>query len=122
MVANVLSGTQTAKEVRAVLKAEITELKAKHPNFKPKLVIVQVGGREDSNVYIRQKMKAAAEVGVDSEHVKFPREVPEAELLAGVQKLNADPSVHGIIVQLPLDSVEKIDGGKNSTLYPYFSK
>ncbi|XP_022659823.1 C-1-tetrahydrofolate synthase, cytoplasmic-like [Varroa jacobsoni] len=112
MVANILSGTQTAKEVREALKAEVADLKAKHPGFQPKLVIVQVGGREDSNVYIRQKLKAAAEVGVDSEHVKYPREVSEAELLSGVQKLNSDPRVHGIIIQLPLDSIAKIDGGK----------
>lgn len=112
MVANVLSGTQTSKEIREALKVEVAELKAKHPSFRPKLVIVQVGGREDSNVYIRQKIKAAADVGVDSEHVKFPREVTEADLLAGVEKLNADPTVHGIIVQLPLDCVAKIDGGE----------
>lgn len=112
MVANILSGTQTAKEVREALKAEVADLKAKHPGFQPKLVIVQVGGREDSNVYIRQKLKAAAEVGVDSEHVKYPREVSEAELLSGVQKLNSDPRVHGIIIQLPLDSIAKIDGGE----------
>ncbi|OQR78681.1 c-1-tetrahydrofolate synthase [Tropilaelaps mercedesae] len=111
-MAKVLSGTETAKEIRDALKAEIEELKAKHEGFLPKLVIVQVGGREDSNVYIRQKIKAATEVGVDAQHVKFPHDISETELLERVEKLNADPRIHGIIVQLPLDCSTKIDTGK----------
>lgn len=112
MVAEVLSGTETAKEVRKALAEEVSEIKAKDPSFKPKLVIVQVGGREDSNVYIRMKIKAAGEVGVEAEHVKFPSTISEEKLLAGVEKLNADSSVHGIIVQLPLDCTTKIDAGE----------
>ena len=112
MVAKVLSGTETAKDVRKTLAGEVSEIKAKDPSFKPKLVIVQVGGREDSNVYIRMKIKAAGEVGVEAEHVKFPSTVTENELLNGVEKLNADSKVHGIIVQLPLDCSNKIDAGK----------
>jgi len=112
MVAQVLSGNEVAKDVRQTLKAEVEELKKLHPTFKPKLVIVQVGGREDSNVYIRAKIKAATEVGVEAEHVKFPASVTEPELLTGVERLNANPAIHGIIVQLPLDCTNKIDAGK----------
>lgn len=60
----------------------------------------------------RFELQAAAEVGVETEHVRFPRTVAENELLRGVELLNADPHVHGIIVQLPLDSDNPIDAGK----------
>ncbi|XP_064489530.1 C-1-tetrahydrofolate synthase, cytoplasmic-like [Ornithodoros turicata] len=108
----VLSGKQVAKEIREKLAADVQELKEKHPQFKPMLAIVQVGGREDSNVYIRMKRKAAEEVGVESQHVKFPRTITEEELVKGVQALNDDPNIHGIIVQLPLDCDAPIDSNK----------
>ena len=50
------------------------------PGFKPGLAIVQVGGREDSNVYIRMKIKAAKEIGIDAVHVKLPRTITEAQV------------------------------------------
>lgn len=56
-MAKILSGTQISKEVLADLRQEVDEIREKHPNFRPKLAIVQVGGREDSNVYIRAKIK-----------------------------------------------------------------
>lgn len=56
-MAKILSGTQIAKEILNELRQEVDEIREKHPNFKPKLAIVQVGGREDSNVYIRAKIK-----------------------------------------------------------------
>lgn len=49
--------------------------------FKPGLAIVQVGGREDSNVYIRMKMKAAAQIGIEATHVKLPRTITESEVI-----------------------------------------
>jgi hypothetical protein len=63
MVATVLSGKELALEVRAGLKRKVEQIQNNDPNFKPGLVIVQVGGREDSNVYIRMKLKAAEEIG-----------------------------------------------------------
>lgn len=110
--ATILSGRQVAKEIREKLAAEVKDLKAKHPQFKPVLAIVQVGGREDSNVYIRMKRKAADEVGVESQHIKFPKTITEEELIKGVQALNDDPTIHGIIVQLPLDCDAPIDSNK----------
>lgn len=56
-MAKILSGTQISKEVLSDLQQEVAEIKQTHPSFRPKLVIVQVGGREDSNVYIRMKIK-----------------------------------------------------------------
>ncbi|XP_043501518.1 C-1-tetrahydrofolate synthase, cytoplasmic isoform X1 [Polistes fuscatus] len=105
----VLSGTQLAKEIRASLTQDVKNLKAKLPNFTPSLAIVQVGGREDSNVYIRMKIKAATDIGINAQHVKLPNTTTEIELINIVNKLNNDPTIHGIIVQMPLDSINEIN-------------
>ena len=84
-------------------------MRQKLPDFSPGLAIVQVGGREDSNVYIRMKIKAASEIGIRATHVKLPNTTTEYELLNKLTKLNDDPYTHGIIVQMPLDAVNKID-------------
>ena len=70
--------------------------------FTPKLVIVRVGDRADSLSYVKRKVKYAESVDMEAEVVHFPAEVTEAELLAKLAELNVDPSVNGIIVQLPL--------------------
>jgi methylenetetrahydrofolate dehydrogenase (NADP+)/methenyltetrahydrofolate cyclohydrolase/formyltetrahydrofolate synthetase len=59
----------------------------KRPGFKPGLAIVQVGGREDSNVYIRMKIKAATEIGIETKHVQLPKSTTEDELLLQVFNL-----------------------------------
>ncbi|XP_037581172.1 C-1-tetrahydrofolate synthase, cytoplasmic [Dermacentor silvarum] len=110
--ATVLSGRQIAKEIREKLAAEVKAIKVKHPEFRPMLAIVQVGGREDSNVYIRMKRRAAEEVGAESQHIKFPRTITEDELVKEVDTLNNDPTIHGIIVQLPLDCDTNIDSNR----------
>uniref|UniRef100_A0A1Y1L059 C-1-tetrahydrofolate synthase, cytoplasmic n=1 Tax=Photinus pyralis TaxID=7054 RepID=A0A1Y1L059_PHOPY len=107
--AQILSGTEIAKEIRQQLARDVLGMKTLLSEFRPGLAIVQVGDREDSNVYIRMKMKAAEEIGIKAEHVRLPRTTTEAELLLKLNKLNSDPSVHGIIVQMPLDSDSKID-------------
>lgn len=63
----------------------MTELAKKLPGFRPGLAIVQVGGREDSNVYIRMKLKAATEIGIHAEHLQLPKSITEGELLAKVR-------------------------------------
>jgi 5,10-methylene-tetrahydrofolate dehydrogenase/methenyl tetrahydrofolate cyclohydrolase len=63
----------------------VADLTKKLPNFKPGLAIVQVGGREDSNVYIRMKLKAATEIGIAAEHIQLPKSITEGELLAKVR-------------------------------------
>ena len=88
---------------------DVAALKSKLPNFTPGLAIVQVGGREDSNVYIRMKIKAATEIGIKAHHVKLPNTITETELLSKLNYLNNDPDTHGIIVQMPVDSVNKIN-------------
>ncbi|OWR49547.1 methylenetetrahydrofolate dehydrogenase [Danaus plexippus plexippus] len=109
MSAQVISGTQTARSIENDLRQQVAVMGQQHPGFQPKLAIVQVGGREDSNVYIRAKLKAAENIGIAAEHIKLPREISQAELLTKLTALNDSPLVHGIIVQMPLDSVEKID-------------
>lgn len=105
----VLSGTELAKEIRENITKDVKALKEKISNFVPNLAIVQVGGREDSNVYIRMKIKAANDIGIIVDHVKLPNTITEIELINKVNKLNQDPNIHGIIVQMPLDSVNKIN-------------
>lgn len=73
------------------------------PSFKPKLVIFQVGSRQDSNAYVRMKLKAAKEANIECELRKIPEEeASDASLLRDIENLNDDPTVHGILVQLPL--------------------
>lgn len=66
--------------MRQQLASEVAQLSQKLPGFRPGLAIVQVGGREDSNVYIRMKIKAADEIGIKAEHVKLPRSTTEAQV------------------------------------------
>ncbi|KAG8228438.1 hypothetical protein J437_LFUL003915 [Ladona fulva] len=108
-VGQLLSGTEAAKDIRNQLTKEVAELKSQLPNFTPGLAIVQVGGREDSNVYIRMKIKAASEIGIVATHVKLPKSTTQTQLLAKLKELNDDPYTHGIIVQMPLDSENVID-------------
>lgn len=108
-VAKVLSGTEVSKEIQTGLAADVVKMAQVLPNFRPGLAIVQVGGREDSNVYIRMKLKAAEQIGIHAVRHQFPRSITEAELLMKLKALNDDPSVHGIIVQMPLDCENKID-------------
>lgn len=61
-------------------------------------------------------LQAAVEIGGDTEHIRYPRSVSENELLRGIELLNEDPRVHGIIVQLPLDCENPIDAGKVCSL------
>lgn len=104
-----VSGTEVAKNLRADLAKQVVNLKEKYPNFQPGLAIIQVGGREDSNVYIRMKMKAAEEIGIKATHVTLPSSIHQPELLRILNQMNDDVNVHGIIVQMPLDSTNPID-------------
>ncbi|XP_072745675.1 C-1-tetrahydrofolate synthase, cytoplasmic [Anoplolepis gracilipes] len=105
----VLSGNELAKEIREGLIRDVNTLKEKLHNFVPGLAIIQVGAREDSNVYIKMKTSAAREIGIDVQHCQLPNTTTEIELINKVNKLNDDPNIHGIIVQMPLDSVNKIN-------------
>ncbi|CAG10709.1 unnamed protein product, partial [Tetraodon nigroviridis] len=84
-------------------------MKVKNPSFSPGLVVLQVGDRDDSNLYISMKLKAAAEIGITATHMRLPKTATEDEVLHSIKEVNENSSVHGLIVQLPLDSIHKID-------------
>ncbi|XP_056634868.1 C-1-tetrahydrofolate synthase, cytoplasmic [Diorhabda sublineata] len=105
----IISGTQISRDIIQQLKDVVIKMKNSLPNFQPGLAIVQVGDREDSNVYIRMKIETAAKIGIKARHIKLPRTITELEVLHRVEELNNDPSIHGIIVQMPLESDNKIN-------------
>jgi methylenetetrahydrofolate dehydrogenase (NADP+) / methenyltetrahydrofolate cyclohydrolase len=86
--------------MRAELRGEIHALAAR--GVKPGLAAVLVGDNPASATYVRMKGKACDEAGLHHETIRLPRETGEAELLALIDRLNADPKIHGILVQLPL--------------------
>ena len=101
MPAQIISGTEVAKEIRAELKQEIAELKEKH-NVVPGLVTVLVGADPASQVYVGQKEKTSQNLGIYSERYDLPEDTSQDDLLALIDKLNNDPKINGILVQLPL--------------------
>ena len=106
-MATILSGKDVSADIRARVRSEIAEICSKHPSLQPHLTIIQVGDRGDSNVYIRMKRRAGEEVGMKVTHLKLPRSITETQLLRELDRLNEDPLVHGILLQLPLDTEEE---------------
>ncbi|KAF2742365.1 FTHFS-domain-containing protein [Sporormia fimetaria CBS 119925] len=102
MPASKIDGTQIARSIRERLGAQIKQRQQTNPRYRPSLKIVQVGDRSDSSTYVRMKLKAAEEASIECELVKLPEDVSEGELLQKINAFNNDPSVHGILVQLPL--------------------
>ncbi|MBT0571043.1 bifunctional methylenetetrahydrofolate dehydrogenase/methenyltetrahydrofolate cyclohydrolase FolD [Curvibacter sp. CHRR-16] len=98
--AQLIDGNALSKQVRAQVAERTAELSAK--GFKPGLAVVLVGDNPASQVYVRNKVKACEDVGFHSVLEKYDASMTEAELLARVEALNNDPSIHGILVQLPL--------------------
>ena len=100
MTARVLDGVRLGKEIRAEVAAEVGRLAER--GRKPGLAVVIVGEDPASRVYVRSKGRACVEAGMLSETIELPTSVSEAELLATIDRLNADPAIHGMLVQLPL--------------------
>ena len=101
MTAQIIDGKAFAVTVRGKVATQVAILKANH-GIKPGLAVVLVGEDPASQVYVRSKGKQTVEVGMNSFEHKFGVDISEADLLALIAKLNADPAVHGILVQLPL--------------------
>jgi len=101
MTAQIISGTEIAKQIREELKQEIAQLKAKH-NLVPGLATVLVGENPASQSYVGAKEKTSIELGIYSERLDLPEKTSQDELMALVDRLNKDPKIHGILVQLPL--------------------
>jgi methylenetetrahydrofolate dehydrogenase (NADP+) / methenyltetrahydrofolate cyclohydrolase len=98
--AKLIDGVAVGDQMRAELKTEIAALAAR--GVKPGLAAVLVGDNPASQVYVRMKGKACEEAGLHSETIKLPAATTEADLIAVVDRLNRDPKIHGILVQLPL--------------------
>jgi methylenetetrahydrofolate dehydrogenase (NADP+)/methenyltetrahydrofolate cyclohydrolase len=101
MTASIIDGKIIAAELRARVAAEVARVKRDH-GVTPGLAVVLVGSDPASEVYVRSKHTQTQAAGMASFEHKLPADVALAELLALVAKLNADPAVHGILVQLPL--------------------
>ncbi len=99
-MAQLIDGKQISKEIKDELKAEVEVLKSK--GIQICLAVVQVGQDPASCVYVNNKKKACAYIGIESESYELPQEVTEEELLNLVDKLNHSEHVNGILVQLPL--------------------
>ena len=97
----IIDGKAVAAQVRAEVAAQVAAIKSKH-GFQPGLAVVLVGEDPASKVYVKNKGLQTVEVGMAAFEHKLPAETSEADILALVHKLNADPNVNGILVQLPL--------------------
>lgn len=109
----VIDGSAHAARIRKSVKEKILKRQLIDPNFVPGLAIVQIGSRPDSVLYVNMKKKMARECGMFCRHVHFPETITTKEVIEEVKRLNQDPSIHGMILQLPipphLASMEIID-------------
>jgi methylenetetrahydrofolate dehydrogenase (NADP+) / methenyltetrahydrofolate cyclohydrolase len=119
MTAKILDGKAFAATIRARVATHVARLKEEQ-GLTPGLAVVLVGEDPASQVYVRSKGRQTLEAGMKSFEHRLPADTPEAELLALVERLNGDPEVHGILVQLPLpghiDSdlvINAVDPGKD---------
>lgn len=100
MTAQIIDGKALSAQLRSEVAQRATALTAQ--GTKPGLAVILVGDNQASQVYVRNKVKACEDVGFHSVLEKYDASMTEAELLARVEALNNDPSIHGILVQLPL--------------------
>jgi methylenetetrahydrofolate dehydrogenase (NADP+)/methenyltetrahydrofolate cyclohydrolase len=99
--ATIIDGKAFAADLRATVTKQVAALQKSH-GLTPGLSVILVGEDPASEVYVRNKGKATLEAGMKSEEFRMPSEATQQEVLAKVAELNADPTVHGILVQLPL--------------------
>ncbi|REJ21800.1 MAG: bifunctional methylenetetrahydrofolate dehydrogenase/methenyltetrahydrofolate cyclohydrolase FolD [Paenibacillaceae bacterium] len=100
MAASIIDGKQIASAIREEIRAETEALNAR--GIVPGLAVVLVGDDPASKVYVGNKEKACQAMGFHSEVHRLPAETPQDDLLALIERLNGDPAIHGILVQLPL--------------------
>ena len=114
-----MDGVAVSKLIREKLGRRVESLKAR--GITPGLAVILVGDDPASAVYVRNKAKACADIGMHSEVIRYAADVPEQSVLAKIGELNRDPRIHGILVQLPLPVhidnhkvLEAIDPGKDA--------
>jgi len=101
MSAMLIKGSEISKQIKEELKQEIANIK-ENDNIMPGLATILVGENEASKVYVGAKEKACKELGIYSERIDLPADTKESDLLALIERLNKEPKIHGILVQLPL--------------------
>ena len=101
MNARIIDGKELATELRAEIALRVADFKASH-GVAPGLAVVLVGDNPASISYVTAKERACREAGMLSREIRYPADATEAELLDCIARLNADPEIHGILVQLPL--------------------
>jgi methylenetetrahydrofolate dehydrogenase (NADP+)/methenyltetrahydrofolate cyclohydrolase len=99
MPAEIIDGKKISSEIKENLKGKLENLKKK--GILPGLAAILVGDNPASQVYVNMKTKACEEVGIYSEVYRYPRELPESDLLKKIEELNQKKSIHGILVQFP---------------------
>jgi methylenetetrahydrofolate dehydrogenase (NADP+)/methenyltetrahydrofolate cyclohydrolase len=119
MTARIIDGKAVAHKLRSEYRDGVARLRATH-GVTPGLAVILVGENPASRLYVSNKIKACQEVGIRSMLLQLPPEVPEAELLSQIDRLNADEGTHGILIQLPLPAhidmdlvLERIDVDKD---------
>lgn len=119
MTAKLIDGKEFAQRVRDGVAADVETLKTNH-GITPGLAVVIVGEDPASQVYVRNKVRQTGEVGMNSFHYEMGADVDQATLIGKVEELNADPTVNGVLVQLPLPKhideaavIEAIDPAKD---------
>jgi methylenetetrahydrofolate dehydrogenase (NADP+)/methenyltetrahydrofolate cyclohydrolase len=100
VTARLLDGKALAAQIRAEVAERVAAMVAR--GVRPALTVVLVGDDPASGVYVRSKGKACLEAGMGSDTILLPADTPEAELLAVIDRLNADATVHGILIQMPV--------------------
>jgi len=101
MTAIIVNGTEIAKEIRKKISEEIFQLKKEY-NCNPVVTTIIVGNDSSSKLYLKLRDNACKEVGIISKHDEFDAKVSEQKIFKAIQKLNADDSVHGILIQYPV--------------------
>ena len=101
MTAHIIDGKAIAKKLRAEYHVRVDQLKSQH-GVTPALAVILVGDNPASRSYVRNKITGCRDIGIRSELIELPVAATEEEVLQHIETLNNDPSIHGILVQLPL--------------------
>jgi len=101
-LAAVMDGKRVAAEIRSELRDQVSQMTTAPTTIIPGLAVILVGDRRDSQTYVNMKKKACAEIGIVSYGYDFASDVSQEEILRCVEECNANPRIHGILVQLPL--------------------
>lgn len=111
--ARIINGREISQNIKSLLKREVKYLQSNYSpstSFAPKLGYVLVGNKPDSELYVRMKKRVCRNIGIETVGKQFKESATQEEVESYVQKLNEDPSVSGILVQLPLP--EKLNSNK----------